>query len=44
MATVAVAALLHASAHVAAAVFSVVLLELGVETCIRCTAQLFHMR
>lgn len=35
MATVAVAALLHASAHVLAAVFSVVLLELGVETCIR---------
>ncbi len=34
--TVAVAALAHASAHVAVAVFSVVLLELGVETCIRC--------
>ena len=35
MATVAVAAALHASAHVLAAVFSMVLLELGVETCIR---------
>lgn len=30
-----VAALAHASAHLTAAVFSLVLLELGVETCIR---------
>ena len=31
-----IAALAHASAHILTAVVSLVLLELGVETCIRC--------
>ncbi len=33
-----IAALAHASAHLTAAILSLVLLELGVETCIRCSS------
>lgn len=40
MLTQLVFATLHAGTHVAAAIFSVVLLELGVETCIRCDTNL----
>ena len=38
IATQLIFAALHAATHVATAIFSVMLLELGVETCIRCVA------